>query len=541
MDGWNQLDTVVLPLCWVTVTFEGLLNLAFIRIVRLARLARAFRIIHKIPELHMLASSVVSTIKAIFFGGVLIFLMLIVFGIMMVEWVHPASSQIDWGTCANCNDAFRSVQYSVISLFQELIVGGSWIMSLSIFEKDPLASVVMIVTVITITIGCMNLIFAVICKRAAEAREKDVLEVASQKSASLLDANNALLRICQAMDKDGDGKICSQEVLQACENSLEFRRLMTVMDLTPEELRAILGIVGQTGTGQIDYEELCEELLHVKSQDQAMLLKMMRCSMQEMNRMMQNSISPTLEKLAKQSDLHVSQVALLDKKIGQLLSPVKVAQEAQVNVVGAQSDHPWISDDMTDVPEENVCMNETPSAQMEQLEHLLVPDYNPYCDQNMKPSALTDVPATARKSHMQEELEQLQKEVQIMLDVGAQLVSKIATQVDISTPNLQNSFFNLMCDGAPDSGGIQALEVWLAENKYKRCKSAVDLLSDMETGRAMAMKTEDTRKILANKQQALFQLRGLLLQLLALSTDAASTDMLPALLGPLPVPVAVQI
>jgi len=93
-------------------------------------------------------------------------------------------------------------------------------------------------------------------------------------------------------------------------------------------------------------------------------------------------------------------------------------------------------------------MNETPSAQMEQLEHLLVPDYNPYCDQNMKPSALTDVPATARKSHMQEELEQLQKEVQIMLDVGAQLVSKISTQVDISTPNLQIRF-SISCAMVP--------------------------------------------------------------------------------------------
>jgi len=223
---FNRLDALVVVVGWVSLIFDGVVNLAFIRIVRLARLTRAMRVLRSIRELYLVINGIVSSLRTIFFGCSLILIALMGTGILMVEWVHPISSQMEFYDCPECSHAFRSVGYSVITLFRELIAGGSWVMSLSLWQRSPGAIFLMIVTTVTVTLGFMNLILTVIVEQAAEARAKDVEEMARQKSKGKTKALKDLLRFCEKIDKNGDGMLSIDEVMGAYDRSVVFQDLM---------------------------------------------------------------------------------------------------------------------------------------------------------------------------------------------------------------------------------------------------------------------------------------------------------------------------
>jgi len=87
----------------------------------------------------------------------LIFIALFCSGIMMGEWVHPTSSQIVFSDCSDCSYAFSSVGSSVLTLFNELIAGGTWILSLSLWKASPAAILMLSLTSVLVLLGLLNL------------------------------------------------------------------------------------------------------------------------------------------------------------------------------------------------------------------------------------------------------------------------------------------------------------------------------------------------------------------------------------------------
>jgi len=106
-------------------------------IFRLARLFRAFRVFARSRELYLLINGFASSCRAIFFGMLMLLCMLLLFSILMVELVHPVNSQIHYGTCSECTGAFNSVTWSTVTLFKEVIAGGSWIISFPLIKEAP--------------------------------------------------------------------------------------------------------------------------------------------------------------------------------------------------------------------------------------------------------------------------------------------------------------------------------------------------------------------------------------------------------------------
>jgi len=98
--------------------------------------------------------------------------------------VHPANSQIHYFGCTECTEAFRSVSQSVLTLFKQLIAGDSWLISFPLFNEEPLSVIIMVAIVVTIMLGVINLILSVIIERAAEARNKNLEDMARHKAAS---------------------------------------------------------------------------------------------------------------------------------------------------------------------------------------------------------------------------------------------------------------------------------------------------------------------------------------------------------------------
>jgi len=318
---WSQLDILVIAAGWMGEIAIGTLslNITYLRMVRLARLIRAARILLQIRELYLLLNGVVNSMKAIFFGTGLLFGMLLTYSIVLVEFVHPHNSVLDYPECPECNRGFKTVAQSVLTLFQQLVAGDSWLISPYLIDGNAWIAPIMIFIVVTITLGIMNLILTVIVERAAEAREKDTANKVKQKTENQ-DANKRrLLKLCQELDSDQSGTLTIQELLSAFETSEPFRNLMAVLDVQEGDLEAIFKILDMDGSGDLDYEEFCDELVQLESQDTRMMIALTRFSVQDLRIYVEKHVEGVLTQVASKTGAHESRFDSIENKLDFLL------------------------------------------------------------------------------------------------------------------------------------------------------------------------------------------------------------------------------
>jgi len=370
-------------------------------------------------------------------------------------------------------------------------------MSLALWERSRGAIIIMAVTTIGITLGFLNLIVTVIVETAAEARPNDIAEVAREKSASKAAAMQALLELCEKIDKDGDRTVSWDELMKAYTTLPEFRDLMTVMDLTSNELQVLFDLADREEEGKVDIHILCNELYSLKVRDDRMLLTMIKFNCQETHQFVKH-IRSKFEELTKQSETFSAQINLLDTKIEHLTDAAKI-QHAQV-------DPPAASLHEADVH---------PPAQKD------LSDTEPHS--RMHRSSVNAVASQASTIQEWAYVDQLQQEVQNLLDFCGVLVSKAIKQVDNSSARLIESLNTLMsAEGVTDALDIKTVEVWLAEQKYQHCKSTLQGGRDQFVKQqhkelhSVPVQAEDRWDLVSRQRQGMSQLKNLAAQLLQL-------------------------
>ncbi|CAE7238157.1 Ca-alpha1D [Symbiodinium natans] len=182
---WNQIDLLTVVLGWAGVVLStAVKNLNVLRLFRVVRLMRAARVVISVPEFYILVSGLSHSLKAIVFGSIMLLAVILVWAIIAVEVLHPCNVLIDYPSCPRCQAGFDSVQSAALTIFQQIVAGDSWgEISLPLAERFPWTVPVLFLSVMTISLGVMNLILAVIVERAAEARENDQTRKMQKKDA----------------------------------------------------------------------------------------------------------------------------------------------------------------------------------------------------------------------------------------------------------------------------------------------------------------------------------------------------------------------
>lgn len=73
------------------------------RTLRVVRLLRAGRLLISIPEIYILMSGLASALKPILFGSIMLLSVIILWAIIVVEFLHPTNSQ-RLGTASDLRD-----------------------------------------------------------------------------------------------------------------------------------------------------------------------------------------------------------------------------------------------------------------------------------------------------------------------------------------------------------------------------------------------------------------------------------------------------
>jgi len=260
------------------------------------RLIRVGRLVISVPELYILLSGLTTSFKPILFGSMMLISVILVWSIIVVELLHPITSGLDFPGCPSCHLGFDGVYAACLTLFAQIVAGDSWsLISVPLAKKEPWTAPILFFIMMTVSLGVMNLILAVIVEKAAEARENDQerkqKHVDEQRQKDMVE----LAVLCDRMDNDGSGALSLQELLDGFDNDLGFQDVMKRMDIERSDMETVFHALDEDASGELDYVEFCHQLGSCKRRDQLMLTALTRYNVMEVKSMIQGEVFKALE------------------------------------------------------------------------------------------------------------------------------------------------------------------------------------------------------------------------------------------------------
>ncbi|CAE7748494.1 scn4aa [Symbiodinium sp. CCMP2456] len=298
---WNMIDLTTVLLGWASVLLAGVINLSLLRLSRLIRVLRAIRVLISVPEFYLLVTGLFSAIKAILFGMLLLLVCLVFWAVIAVEMFHPHVSVLGeqvlgadgtkFPACTRCERSFETVFAASVTLFQQIVAGDAWgQINIPLVEEAPWLVPVVYLVMITISLGIMNLILAVIVERASEARENDHDQKIKKKDEERAKNMVELAVLCANLDKDQSGTVSLEEMRRGYDNVGEFKRLMQHMDIKKDEMELIFRVLDEDKDGNLSYLEFCKNLGSFFRRDPVIMHSLVQCSLEELKQVVKEEV-----------------------------------------------------------------------------------------------------------------------------------------------------------------------------------------------------------------------------------------------------------
>jgi voltage-gated sodium channel len=275
-DPMSIIDAGVvgLDLCSTALEFffSGVGGFSVLRILRLLRLSRATLIVEKVPELSMLARSLIGALKPIFWGSIVLVFLFAVWGVLAVQFINPLNEELDakglYFNCERCPRAYNTVWHSSLTMMQQIIAGDSWgMVTLPIIEHYPSSMIFFVLMFITLEVALMNVVLACVVDSAAQARVDDL---------SGDNVKRKLTALCEDLDDDNSGEITFTELKRGFKTNREFKRRMGQMDIHEQEIDVVWDILDADKSGTIQVVEFVDELSKLKKANAHTMLLMIR-------------------------------------------------------------------------------------------------------------------------------------------------------------------------------------------------------------------------------------------------------------------------
>lgn len=328
---WNNLDLgivgVDLLFLFISLVVNEMPSVSILRVFRLVRLARAFKAAKSFRELNSLLRACACAIKAIFWGMVLMALVLTVWGILSVQLIHPINKDIAkykpylYEGCERCPRAFSTVFDSVLTIWKQLVAGDSWgTLCEPIVEEASWTFLFFVLVLVSVSLTMLNCILAVVVEAGAAAAAADEHDKAVQREKLVLKAEGQLIDLCQGLDSDDSGELDIHEFLDGFHNNKAFRDCLEVMHVTESDMMMIFNICDEDDSGDVDYREFVEQLRRIKHSGEQMLLHYVTDIRHMVNKIRPECLKPPAKKdESLEVKLEEGQPVPLPPEVGTLL------------------------------------------------------------------------------------------------------------------------------------------------------------------------------------------------------------------------------
>lgn len=282
-DAWCVMDFVIcstsMMFAWVLPSMSSYISTggwSQIRVFRLLRLFRILRIMKAIPELRMVLEGIVTSMKAIMWVILLLFLVIYAFSVFCVHMIgrpeagYPGFDDTKAGIVnAAAIQKFNNYEYfgdmyrSLLTLFG-LALLVEWDAMRPIWEYQSFMIPLFLILIFVSSFAIVNVIIGVICEstnasmQQLEQKKKDRIRLEQMKKIQLM------TDIVWAVDDDHDGEISLDEMKRAATDPAimeELRGLSLPSGFTFEDFHTMLNLDGRDGLGKSEFVDGMHRLI----------------------------------------------------------------------------------------------------------------------------------------------------------------------------------------------------------------------------------------------------------------------------------------
>ncbi|CAE7898813.1 Sodium channel protein type 11 subunit alpha [Symbiodinium microadriaticum] len=273
--GLIMMDVIVISAGYVEVMLDLVApgneyaNLGVLSILRLARVLRLLKLLRKVKslrELQKLVKMMHTCIKALFWSFIFCFVVMTIWAMLIVEWIDPyVRDMVDEGLFEECGvfceTATTSVMKANLLLFKTVIAGDSWgQMAVPVILMHPETAVIFVGSSLTLVFGVLNLIVAVVVDTFADARERDILNLAEELEQDVAADRKFLQKIFERIDEEGTGQLSLEQLVAGARQDAEFQSRLRIMDIDEMDLVELFQMIDTDGSGTIEASEFIKPL-----------------------------------------------------------------------------------------------------------------------------------------------------------------------------------------------------------------------------------------------------------------------------------------
>jgi len=205
--------------------------------------------------------------KALIWSFIFCFVIMTIWAMLMVEMVYPLIQELHrenpniFGDCEQCLWATSSVMEANLLLFKTVIAGDSWgTIAVPVIEHHPATAIIFVGSLLTLVFGVLNLIVAVVVDTFADARDRDILNLAEEMEQDMEADKRFLERIFNRIDVDKSGQLSLAQLVDGARKDAEFQSRLRVMDIDEMDLAQLFDMIDTDGSGFIESNEFIRPL-----------------------------------------------------------------------------------------------------------------------------------------------------------------------------------------------------------------------------------------------------------------------------------------
>lgn len=277
-DAWNVFDFAVVAVDGVFsvlgLVVGSLFPISILRILRLAKLARISKVLRVFPELRIMVAGLAGSVSAIFWGFVLLCLLVLVWSIVAVQFIHPWNKDIEHlEDCPRCERAFASVLESAMTIWQTVIAGDNWGQTaIPIMEAHPASAFFFLGVCVSVGMGVLNLILGVVCNVFTLAHDRIEAEIVLEERVAKLETQQHLRRICESLDETGSGELTQEQMRIGFETHEDFHQVMDTLEVSSDDLEIVWTIIDTEKSGAVSYQKFVDQVYLMKDNDTHFML-----------------------------------------------------------------------------------------------------------------------------------------------------------------------------------------------------------------------------------------------------------------------------
>jgi len=268
---WNLFDfTLVTTSLWsqLKTVDEGIgegnvpntMGLRVLRLLRLLKMFRVVRIARFMRELRTIVSSIVGSVRTLFWSMVMLAIILYIFGLVFLQAATSVlpDKALDNSTREQLLDYFGSVYKSMLTLYMATTGGADWGPMASPLAAAGVGYYYLFLFYISLlSMAILNVVMGLFVDAAMKAAEIDRIEMIKEAAEDHAGFQESIVELFKEYDTNHDGMIDKPELVDSYKHP-KMQAFMQHLDVDPTEVTTVFEILDRGASGDVPLESLVQ-------------------------------------------------------------------------------------------------------------------------------------------------------------------------------------------------------------------------------------------------------------------------------------------